>query len=60
MDNLGKYFVIAGNEKTINHYLKKKYKKIKIGQNYNSLDNQDFLSVRQIKKLIKDYKKKLQ
>ena len=55
--DLGKYFVIAGNQTSIDYYLKKKYKKIKIGKNYNSLDNPDFLTVGQIKTLIKNYKK---
>jgi len=54
--DLGKYFIIAGNQKSFNYYSKKKYKKIKIGKNYNSLDNPDFLNVGQIKKLIKTYK----
>jgi len=55
---VGNYFIIAGNHKSINFYSKKKYKKIKIGNNYNSLDNPDFLTVGQIKKLIENYKKK--
>ena len=56
--DLGNYFIIAGNEKSIIFFTKKKYKKIKIGNNYNSLDNQNFLTVGQIKKLIENYKKK--
>ena len=56
--DLGNYFIIAGNEKSIIFCTKKKYKKIKIGNNYNSLDNQNFLTVGQIKKLIENYKKK--
>ena len=53
----GNFFIIPGTQKSINHCKKKKYKKFKIGKNYNSLDN-SFLSVAQIKELIKNYKKK--
>jgi len=56
--DVGNYFIIAGNDKSINFYTKKKYKKIKIGNSYNSLDNADFLTVGQIKRLIENYKKK--
>ena len=56
--DLGNYFIIAGNRKSINFYTKKKHKKIKIGNNYNSLNNPDFLTVGQIKKLVENYKKK--
>jgi UDP-N-acetylglucosamine 4,6-dehydratase (inverting) len=52
--DLGNFFIIAGNQKLINIYKKKKYKKFKIGENYNSLNN-SFLTVAQIKKLIKNY-----
>ena len=57
--NVGSYFVIAGNQKSINFYTNKKYKKMKVGNNYNSLDNPDFLTVGQLKKLINNYKKQL-
>jgi len=57
--NAGSYFIIAGNQRSINFYTKKKYKKIKKGNNYNSLDNPDFLTVEQLKKLIENYKKQL-
>ena len=57
--DMGKYYIIAGNQKSINFYTKKKYKKIKTGKNYNSLDNPDFLTVKELKKLIKNYKKKI-
>ena len=57
--NVGGYFIIAGNQESINFYTKKKYKKMKIGNNYNSLDNPDFLTVGQLKKLIENYKKQL-
>jgi UDP-N-acetylglucosamine 4,6-dehydratase/5-epimerase len=57
--NAGSYFIIAGNQRSINFYTKKKYKKIKTGNNYNSLDNPDFLTVEQLKKLIENYKKQL-
>jgi UDP-N-acetylglucosamine 4,6-dehydratase (inverting) len=50
--DLGKYFIIAGNQKSINYCKKNKHKKMKIGNNYNSLNNQDFLNVSQIKNLI--------
>ena len=53
----GKYFIIAGNIKSISYY-NKKYKKFKEGKSYNSLDNSNFLTVTQIKKLLKNYKKK--
>ena len=52
--DLGNYFIIAGNHKSINFYTKKKHKKIKIGNNYNSLNNPDFLTVGQIKKLVEN------
>ena len=55
--NSGNYYIIAGNQNSINFYKKKKYKKLKTGKNYNSLDNQDFLNVRKLKKLIENYKK---
>jgi UDP-N-acetylglucosamine 4,6-dehydratase/5-epimerase len=54
--DLGNFFIIAGNQKLINICKKKKYKKFKIGKNYNSLDN-SFLTISQIKALIKNYKK---
>lgn len=54
--DLGDYFIIAGNEKSINICKKRKYKKFKVGLNYNSLDN-PFLTIAQIKKLIENYKK---
>ena len=54
--DLGNFFIIPGTQKSFNHCKKKKYKKFKIGKNYNSLDN-SFLSVAQIKELIKNYKK---
>ncbi len=57
--DLGKYFIIAGNQKSITHYTKKKYKKMKKGNNYDSVNNQDFLNVDQIKKLIANYKKNI-
>ncbi len=57
--DLGNYFVIGGNQTSINFYKKKKYKKIKPGKNYNSLDNSDYLTVSQIKKLVESYKKKI-
>ncbi len=53
--DVGDYFIIAGNYKSINFYTKKKYKKLKIGNSYNSLDNRDFLTVGMIKKLISNY-----
>ena len=56
--DLGNYFIIPGTQKSINHCKKKKYKKFKIGKNYNSLDN-TFLTVAQIKVLIKNYKNKI-
>ena len=56
--DLGNFFIIAGNEKSINICKKRKYKKFKVGLNYNSLDN-PFLTIAQIKKLIENYKKKL-
>ena len=55
--DLGNYFIIAGNQNTINICKKRKYKKFKVGKNYNSLDN-SFLTMAQIKKLIENYKKK--
>jgi len=54
----GNYFIIAGNQKSINYCKKKKYKKMKIGGSYESQSNQDFLSVSQIKNLIVNLKKK--
>ena len=57
--DLGKYFIIAGNQKSITHYTKKKYKKMKKGNNYDSVNNQDFLNIDQIKKLIANYKKNI-
>jgi UDP-N-acetylglucosamine 4,6-dehydratase (inverting) len=57
--DLGKYFIIAGNQKSINYCKKNKHKKMKIGNNYNSLNNQDFLNVSQIKNLIENYKKNI-
>ena len=54
--DLGSFFIIAGNQKLINICKKNKYKKFKIGKNYNSLDN-SFLTISQIKALIKNYKK---
>ena len=56
--DLGNFFIIAGNQKLINICKKKKYKKFKIGKNYNSLNNL-FLTVAQIKKLIKNYQKRI-
>ena len=55
--DLGNYFIIAGNQNSINYCIKKKYKKMKIGDNYDSLNNSDFLNVSQIKKFIVNYKK---
>lgn len=57
--DLGNYFIIAGNQKSLNYCIKKKYKKMKIQDNYNSLNNQDFLNVDQIKNLIANYEKKI-
>ena len=56
--DLGKYFIIAGNQKSINYCQKKRFKKMKIGDNYESESNQDYLNVSQIKKLILNLKKK--
>ncbi len=55
--DLGNYYIIAGNQNAINICEKRKYKKFKVGKNYNSLDN-SFLTIAQIKKLIENYKKK--
>ena len=54
----GKYFIISGNQKSLNIYNKKKIKKFKPGHSYNSSDNSDFLTVKEIKKLIDKYIKK--
>jgi UDP-N-acetylglucosamine 4,6-dehydratase/5-epimerase len=54
----GKYFIISGNQKSLNIYNKKKIKKFKPGHSYNSLDNSDFLTIKEIKKLIEKYIKK--
>ena len=54
--DLGSFFIIAGNEKSIRICKKRKYKKVKVGWNYNSLDN-PFLTIAQIKKLIENFKK---
>ena len=56
--DLGSFFIIAGNEKSISICKKRKYKSFKVGRNYNSLDN-PFLTIAQIKKLIENYKKKI-
>ncbi len=56
--DLGNFFIIAGNEKSISICKKRKYKRFKVGCNYNSLDN-PFLTIAQIKKLIENYKKKI-
>ena len=42
---------------TIKNYKKNKIKKIKAGYQYNSFENKDFLSLKELKKLIKIYKK---
>lgn len=55
--DLGDFFIIASTNNSINFYKKKKYKKFKIDKNYNSLNN-SFLTVAQIKELIKNYKEK--
>ena len=54
----GNYFIIAGNQKSINYCQKKRFKKMKIGDNYESESNQDYLNVSQIKNLISNLKKK--
>ena len=54
----GNYFIIAGNQKSINYCQKKNFKKMKTGENYESESNQDFLNVSQIKNLILNLKKK--
>ncbi|MDC3382392.1 UDP-N-acetylglucosamine 4,6-dehydratase (inverting) [Candidatus Pelagibacter sp.] len=55
--DIGNYYIIAGDQKSVNFYKKRKYKKIKPGKNYNSFDNTDFLNVQKLQKLIKNYKK---
>ena len=57
--DLGNYFIIAGNQKSINYCIKNKHKRMKIGNNYNSLNNEHFLNISQIKNLIENYKKKI-
>ncbi len=56
--DLGNYFIIAGSQNSINYCIKKRYKKMKIQDSYNSLNNQDFLNVDQIKNLLVNYEKK--
>ena len=53
--DLGKYFAIVNpsNKKSLDHY-KKKYNKIKKGKSYNSLDNDKYLSDKDLKELIKN------
>lgn len=56
--DLGKYYTILNpsNTKLLNHYKNKK--KVKSGMSYNSKDNDIFLSVEEIKKLIFEYSTK--
>tara|TARA_B110000305_G_C19459301_1_gene653112 strand:+ start:3558 stop:4553 length:996 start_codon:yes stop_codon:yes gene_type:complete len=53
--DLGKYFAIVNpsNKKSLDYY-KKKYNKIKKGKSYNSLDNDKYLSDKDLKELIKN------
>ena len=50
--------VDAMHTNTIKYYLLKKFKKIKKEFSYNSFNNEKFLAVNEIKKLIKEYQKK--
>ena len=50
--DLGKYFAILNpsNQKLLNYY--KKYKKIEMKNSYNSLENENYLSIKDLKKII--------
>jgi FlaA1/EpsC-like NDP-sugar epimerase len=52
--DLGKYYAILnpGNMITLKYYIKRGYKKKKMSTSLNSLDNKNFLSVSQLKKII--------
>jgi FlaA1/EpsC-like NDP-sugar epimerase len=43
--------------KVIEHYDKKKFKKVPLNFEYNSSNNQSFLSIQDLKKLINNFKK---
>tara|TARA_Y200000002_G_C22688767_1_gene667205 strand:- start:15146 stop:16147 length:1002 start_codon:yes stop_codon:yes gene_type:complete len=61
--DIGKYFAIlpSGNESIMNFYLNKKNaKRMPENFNYNSRDNNSFLNVSQIKKLVLKEKKRLE
>ena len=50
--DLGKYFAILNpsNQKLLNYY--KKYKKIEMKNSYNSLENENYFSIKDLKKII--------
>tara|TARA_B100000787_G_scaffold83327_1_gene61341 strand:+ start:3777 stop:4760 length:984 start_codon:yes stop_codon:yes gene_type:complete len=55
--DIGPYYAILMNqsEKLIAHYKKRKAKKVKDNFSYNSENNNKFLSIKELKDLIKDY-----
>ena len=57
--DLGKYFSIVDKNllKILKNYKKNKIKKVPFNFEYNSSNNPDFLTVKQLQKLISEYKK---
>ena len=56
--DIGKYYLILPNEFVLKNrkFLRKfKAKKVKFGFSYNSLDNNSFLKINELKKMIKKY-----
>jgi UDP-N-acetylglucosamine 4,6-dehydratase (inverting) len=56
--DLGNYYSLAekNHVNLINYYKKKKYKKVTLGFEYNSSNNNKFLTTNELKQLISDYK----
>ena len=57
--DMGKYYGILSNKDiNLHKYYKKKYKIVKNKISYTSGNNNKFLNVKDLKKIIKDYSKK--
>jgi UDP-N-acetylglucosamine 4,6-dehydratase/5-epimerase len=58
--DLGKYFAILSNQnKNLNKFYQKKYKRNLNKFSYTSLNNKDFLKLKELKKIVNSFSKKL-